>query len=273
MSSPSVNFLAAWAASLRQHPNPRLDRAEDLAFWQQYAVQYDAHASADGTTARSLELIGSLLYPDDTLLDVGAGTGRFALPLANQVRSVTILDQSAAMLDVLERKAAAAGVTNLQRLEADWPNVSVEPHDVVLAAWSLYRQVDLGTALAKLAAVTRRTLVLIGGVGGNPPHRTLVEQHCGMWTESEHPTHLYLAGALWQIGLLAEVRVIVETRTLIGVTVQELARRLAPLSATPGAIAALAEELSPLLKPHTEGWQYCYHQGVGVVIWHVDPTH
>ncbi|NJO81826.1 MAG: methyltransferase domain-containing protein [Blastochloris sp.] len=272
MPSTPVDFIDAWAASIRQRPNLRRDPAEDRHFWQQYAAQYDTRAGADATATQSLALIGSLLRPDDTLLDVGAGTGRFAVPLAHQVRSVTALDQSAAMLDVLAQKAAPAGVTNIYRIEAAWPDAPVEPHDIVLAAWSLYRQVDLGAALAKLTAATRRTLILLGGVGGNPPHRALVERHCGAWTESENPTHLYLAGALWQIGALAEVRVVAETRTISGATAQEVAQSLAPFSTPPAAVAALSEALPPLLKEHAEGWQYRYQQHVGVVIWHVGAT-
>ncbi len=272
MPSTTVDFIDAWEASIRQRPNLRRDPAEDRAYWQQHATQYDARAGTDSTAAQSLALIGNLLCPNDTLLDVGAGTGRFALPLARQICSVTALDQSAAMLDVLEQKAAQAGVTNIHRLEAGWPDAPVEPHDIVLAAWSLYRQVDLGAALTRLTAVTRRTLVLLGGVGGNPPHRALVERHCGTWTESENPTHLYLAGALWQIGALAEVRVVAETRSVSGVTVQDVAQRLAPFSTPPEAIAALAEALPPLLEAYADGWQYHYQQHVGVVIWHVGAT-
>jgi SAM-dependent methyltransferase len=272
MTATPVDFIAAWAASIRQRPNLRLDPAEDRAFWQQYAGQYDTRVGADSTAAQSLALIAALLRPEDTLLDVGAGTGRFALPLAAQVRSVTALDQSAAMLDVLAQKAAQAGVANIYRLEATWPQAPVEPHDVVLAAWSLYRQLDLGASLTRLAAVTRRTLVLLGGVGANPPHRALVERHCGTWIESENPTHLYLAGALWQLGLLAEIRVVAEPRSVSGATAQEVAQRLAPLSATPDTVAALAEALPPLLEAYADGWRYHYRQHVGVVIWHVGAT-
>jgi len=107
-ASLPIDFIAAWEASLRQRPNPRLDPAEDRAFWQQHAAQYDARAGRDATATQSLALIERLLRPDDTLLDVGAGTGRFAIPLARQVRRVTALDQSAAMLDVLAQKAAQA---------------------------------------------------------------------------------------------------------------------------------------------------------------------
>jgi ubiquinone/menaquinone biosynthesis C-methylase UbiE len=49
-------------------------------------------AAAWAASIQQLALIRGLLRPDDTLLDVGAGTGRFALPLASSVKQVTALD-------------------------------------------------------------------------------------------------------------------------------------------------------------------------------------
>lgn len=268
MSMPPIDFVAAWAAAMRRRPSRRLDPAEDRAFWQQYAAEYDGHAGAAGTATRCLALLSSLVGPNDTLLDVGAGTGRFALPLARHVRSVTALDQSAAMLDLLQRKASLHSITNIHCIEAEWPSAAVEPHDVVLAAWSLYRQLDLGVALARLVAVTRRTLVVLDGVGGDPPHRPLFERYFGPWSESELPNHLYLAGALWQQGMLAEVQIVTETPTMIGETAYEVAAQLAPLNTPPEVVTALAYDLAPLLAPSEEGCCYVYQQAVGAVIWH-----
>ncbi|MCX7791289.1 MAG: class I SAM-dependent methyltransferase [Chloroflexaceae bacterium] len=270
MSTSPIDFVAAWAAAMRRRPSKRLDPAEDRAFWQQYAAEYDVRAGSAGAVPRCLALVAGLLGPDDTLLDVGAGTGRFTLPLARHVRSVTALDQSAAMLDMLERKASLHGITNIRRVEADWPNASVEPHDVVLAAWSLYRQLDIGAALARLVAVTRRTLVVLDGVGNDPPHRPLFERYFGAWSESELPNHLYLAGALWQQGLLAEVRIVTETRIIAGETAHAIAGQLAPLNTPPEVVTALAYDLAPLLAPHEDGYRYVYQQAAGAVIWHAD---
>lgn len=267
VTTSCIDFVAAWAAAMRRNPSRRSEAAEDCTFWQRYAAEYDARAEAAGTPSRCLRLVAGLLHPDDTLLDVGAGTGRFALPLAQHVRSVTALDRSAAMLELLRRKASLEGITNIRCLEADWPNAAVEPHDVVLAAWSLYRQFDLGAALAKLIAVTRRALVVFDGVGSDPPHRPLFERYFGGWSESELPNHLYVAGVLWQQGLLAEVRIVTETCTITGETASEVARQLAPLHTPPEVLTALARDLAPLLALHESGYCYSYQQAVGAVIW------
>jgi SAM-dependent methyltransferase len=62
---------------------------------------------------------------DGAILDVGAGTGRVALPLAAQGHAVTALDLDAGLLDVLRAKAAAQGLS-IATLTADAADFATE---------------------------------------------------------------------------------------------------------------------------------------------------
>ena len=69
----------------------------------------------------TLNALLGLARPDDVWLDVGAGGGRYALPLALAVREVVAIDPSPSMLAALVEDAAAAGIENVRVIKARWP--------------------------------------------------------------------------------------------------------------------------------------------------------
>ncbi len=82
-----------------------------------------------------LEAILALAEPAESWLDIGAGAGRFALPLALRVAEVIALDPSAAMLDALRQGMAAHGIANVRIVHGRWPEDAQDlAADVVLMA-------------------------------------------------------------------------------------------------------------------------------------------
>jgi len=69
-----------------------------------------------------LDRLRALSRPDATWLDIGAGGGRYALPLALVSREVTAVDPSAAMLEVLTKSAGEHGIENVSAYELRWPD-------------------------------------------------------------------------------------------------------------------------------------------------------
>ncbi len=101
----------------------------------------------------------------DTLLDVGAGTGRFAVPLARQVRRVVAVDPSPAMLAELARAAEAAGIRNVTTVQARWEDAQVAPAEVVICAHVVYAIRLIGPFIEKLDAHVGRDGLLYMRVG------------------------------------------------------------------------------------------------------------
>jgi len=98
-----------------------------MATWYRRAAERGDYA------ARVLEAIEPRLRHCETLLDVGAGCGALAVPLARRLRAVTALEPSPAMAGELRAWAAETGLGNLTVVEGAW-GVPVEPHDVVVCA-------------------------------------------------------------------------------------------------------------------------------------------
>lgn len=73
-----------------------------------------------------------------TVLDVGAGSGRLAFPVAQRVKEVTAIDSSRRLLDRLEHGARETGQKNIVTMEKDWdtvrPGHDLPRHDVVIAS-------------------------------------------------------------------------------------------------------------------------------------------
>lgn len=267
MAHEPATFSRLWENALYSRRSDRLDSTADREFWVHYARHYDERTGGSESESVTLDYLRSLVVPTDSLLDVGAGTGRFALPLSCRVGRITAVDHSSDMLEILARKARNSDVGTIEIVQAEWPNLAVEPHDVVLAAWSLYRSVDIRAALSALVAATRRILVVILGVGDSPPHRAAIEELCGSWNEQTIPGHLYVAGSLWEMGLLADTHVLTGQRRIEGESPVAIARKLAPLAASDSIVTRLAAALEPHIGRLGSQLAYSYAYRVGVVTW------
>ena len=104
-------------------------------FWTERTVAWYARAVARSDFApRVLAVIGPALDECKSALDVGAGCGALALPLARRMGWVTAVEPSAAMARALREAAARAGFGGVTVIEAAWGEVPVEPHDLVVCA-------------------------------------------------------------------------------------------------------------------------------------------
>ena len=95
-----------------------------------------------------------------TLLDVGGGAGRFALPLALRCQHVTVVEPAASMGEPLQRLAAEAGIANLTLIADRWEEAVVEPVDVVLSAHVIYTIADIEPFVRKLLRHARTRVLM-----------------------------------------------------------------------------------------------------------------
>lgn len=127
------------------------------AFWDGRAGTFRAATQRRANQADALfDLMDAHVDEQMTLLDVGAGVGRYALPLAWRMRHVTAVEPSQGMREFLAADAEAQHVPNLTVVPASWEDAEVEPADVVLCSHVLYNIADIGAFVDKLAANAER---------------------------------------------------------------------------------------------------------------------
>lgn len=109
------------------------------------------------------------LTPDTTVLDIGAGPGNMALPMAKLAGSVTTVEPSRGMNAVMELDMAATGITNIIQVEKKWEDVNPDkdihgPYNIVLASMSL-GMADIRASIDKMNRVCSGRVVIFWHAG------------------------------------------------------------------------------------------------------------
>ncbi len=128
-------------------------------FWRPLMSNFkvDPHRTDDP----GLNHLLSQVTPDVTVLDVGGGAGRFALPLALRCKHVVVVEPADSMVEALNEGAREAGIRNLTVVQELWEDADVEPADVVLSAHSVYGVVEAEPFIRKLEANARQKVIVV----------------------------------------------------------------------------------------------------------------
>ncbi len=150
----------------------RDEKISNDQFWRSYAV-YDRALMHSGYPGEILTKISSFISPGSTLLDIGAGTGAFSIPLSRQTSHTFAIDPSEYQLEILMQKARDMGLKNITTIEKEWKDVqgsdifecSRKPLkaygvDYSLAAYSLFDE-DIQAFLEKMIEVTRKGIFIV----------------------------------------------------------------------------------------------------------------
>jgi len=175
------------------------------------AERYDRNARS-GYDDRVKTTIAALGIPADSrVLDIGAGPGTLAIPLAPLVGEVTAVEPGAGMVAILKDHADRQGIKNIVCVQKLWEDVDIShdlkaPYDIVIASLSL-TMYDIRKALKKMDAAASGSVHLFWFVDMPFWER----MYADLW-EPLHGTPYHsgpkadcLFGVLYQMGIYPDV--------------------------------------------------------------------
>lgn len=204
-----IDHVAQWRAMQSAVDAARTLPAE-ADRWKHRAARFDRalrNREADAT----LDALAALVTVGDTVMDVGAGTGRHALPLAARCARVIAVEPSEAMRAQLEARRARERADNVTVLPSPWPLETPPRAELVFSSHVLYAVDDIEPFLRAMSAAARRRCALLLGL--RPPSSVLDP----LWSavhgrdRPPRPAALEAFAVLHQLGYEASFRVLADT--------------------------------------------------------------
>jgi len=145
-----------WAARWKQIVEDRASLASghaDSGYWDRRANSF---ARSTHNRARDLlQVLEPFLSPDKTLIDVGAGTGRHATPLASRLEWVTAVEPSEGM------RSHIPPLDNMTIVASTWEEAEVAPADLVICSHVIYGVAEPVPFLEKMQRSARERVFVM----------------------------------------------------------------------------------------------------------------
>jgi CTP:molybdopterin cytidylyltransferase MocA len=166
-SNPDVDTPAdlvelAWCERVRAN-REQVERIREVPDGADFYAPVSSLFRADpdrGDDPVLAELI-ALAKPGETWIDIGAGAGRYALPLARAVGDVIAIEPSSSMRAALDEGIASHGLANVRPMSDRWPMADPPAADVALIAHVGYDIEAIGPFIGAMEATARRLCIAV----------------------------------------------------------------------------------------------------------------
>ncbi len=194
-----MDWYAIWdAENAASFLSRRRDDVTAEEFWDARAQRFNEDTKREETEDLPLLRQVAPITETTTILDVGAGPGRFSIPLAQDAKVVTAVEPSPEMVKYLRENATAAEqVDKIRVLQQRWETVrvgtDVVPHDIVIVPYAI-GLMDIRVSLPALLTAAKQHLFLFTWVTRHTPAYQALWQTIHGEPLRVAPQHLLLLG-------------------------------------------------------------------------------
>jgi len=197
-----VDWVARWGGLVadREEAAHKDGGHSDPRYWDRRAPTFAR--STTGRTEQFLEVVRPFVSARTTVIDVGAGAGRHAVPLAERAEWVTAVEPSEGM------RAHIPALPNLTVIASAWEDAQVAPADVVICSHVLYGVADVVPFVEKMERAARARVFIMLREGPVPHPANVLRDKIGSAPLPPIPRFSDLFMVLIQLGITPDVRFI-----------------------------------------------------------------
>ncbi|GAC1392226.1 MAG: class I SAM-dependent methyltransferase [Ktedonobacteraceae bacterium] len=178
-------------------------------FWERRAKNYHRSTKETVTNDPLFLKLREVVTPHTTVLDVGAGTGRFTLALAPYTQHITAIEPNATMLRYLRHDANEEGITNISSISSRWQDAPTDLQaDTVLCSHVLYPIRDVDIFIAKLRSAARQACYIYMRATHFDASTSPLWQHFHGDVRHPAPGYIHALDVLFEMGIYANVEIV-----------------------------------------------------------------
>ena len=209
----AVDYISLWNEQREAANRQKQIKNDGESFWENPEnIRRFVDRLMNSDRSRIENQLAAMQIPaGSTVLDIGAGPGTLAVPLALAGCDVTVVEPAAGMRAALKEYREMAGAPEIREVPSRWEDADpaeVGTHDVVVASFSLALD-DIGPSLKKIDSAAKRSVHLFWFL--TPPAWT--GANFSLWPElhgsefAAEPTADLLWNCLCQVGIYPDLTV------------------------------------------------------------------
>jgi 2-polyprenyl-3-methyl-5-hydroxy-6-metoxy-1,4-benzoquinol methylase len=140
------NWLELWSHLVTATSQPDAD---------ELVKRYETHSRKRvGRPDPLLDFVLKKVSSSQSVIDIGAGSGRWTIPIARKAKNVTAVEPTKAMENLLRENVCTAGLTNVKIIAAAWEEAVIQAVDITVCAHAMYSSPDLELFIRKMESHT-----------------------------------------------------------------------------------------------------------------------